>query len=117
MTTVKIYHNPRCSKSREALSLLQERELNPIIINYLQKPPSLYSLQKLQALLGLTAMEMLRGAEEAFSHIEKLNDPSDDDILAVVMEYPILLQRPIVVCQNKAVIARPAKLLLDILSE
>ncbi len=117
MTTVKIYHNPRCSKSREALALLQEKGLNPIIINYLQNPPTLYGLKKLQGFLGASAMEMVRDNESEFEHISALEDSSDEAILSVVEEHPKLLQRPIIVCQNRAVIGRPPEKLLEILDD
>lgn len=117
MTTVKIYHNPRCNKSREALALLQEKGLNPIIINYLQSPPTLYTLTKLQGFLGLSAMDMLRESEAEFEHVSALEEPDDEALLSLIEEHPKLLQRPIIVCQNRAVIGRPPEKLLEILDD
>lgn len=111
-----IFHNPGCSKSREALALLQARGLEPEVIDYQTTPPSLTQLQQLCARLGLPARELLRSNEAAFVQLG-LDNPrlSDDDLLATIVAHPILLQRPIVVSGERALIARPPTLLLEFL--
>jgi arsenate reductase len=116
MTDLSIYHNPRCSKSREALALLQARGLQPRVVEYLKTPPSLAELQALLKLLGLPARELLRSGEEEFQTLG-LADPglSEPALLAALAAHPQLLQRPIVVNGERAVIARPPELLLTLL--
>jgi arsenate reductase (glutaredoxin) len=115
--TIQIYHNPRCSKSREALALLQQQPgISVEIIDYLQTPPSPAQLGALLALLQLPARELLRSGEEAFQALG-LDDPglSEDALLAAIAAQPQLLQRPIVVNGPRAVIARPPELALTVL--
>lgn len=109
---MQIFHNPRCSKSREALTLLQDRGLTPQVIEYLQHPPTLETLKALQAKLGLPARELLRSNEDAYRDL-KLDDASlnDTQLLRAVVDHPALLQRPIVVDGDRALIARPPELL------
>lgn len=108
-----IYHNPRCSKSREALALLQAQGLKPTVIEYLKTPPDVAELQGLVALLGLPARELLRAGEDEYQRLG-LADPALDEtaLLAAIAAHPILLQRPIVVHGRRALIARPPALLL-----
>lgn len=109
---MQIYHNPRCSKSREALALLeaQAQTLGEPLerIDYLSTPPSLAQLQALQALLGLPARELLRSGEPEFEALQ-LGNPalSETELLAAIAAQPRLLQRPIVVRNGRALIARP----------
>jgi arsenate reductase len=116
MSSLSIYHNPRCSKSREALALLQAQGLTPAVIEYLKTPPSLAELQALQALLGLPARELLRASEEAYQALG-LADPdlSEQALLEALAAHPQLLQRPIVVRGRRALIARPPERLLALL--
>lgn len=111
---MEIYHNPHCSKSRQALALLQQRGLTPTIIEYLIQPPDLPALQALTKRLDLHARELLRTSEDDY-HALRLDDPSlgEDELLAAIVAHPWLLQRPIVVDGARAVIARPPELLLD----
>ena len=113
-----IYHNPRCSKSREALALLQAKAQDPAVIDYLQTPLDLMQLQELRQLLGIPARELLRESEEAYASLG-LDDPdlSEEALLAAIAAHPVLLQRPIVVNGQRAVIARPAERLLMVLDQ
>lgn len=112
----RIYHNPRCSKSREALALLQAQGLAPEVIEYLQTPPELGELRTLLAQLGLPARALLRSGEEVYQTLG-LDDPtlSEDALLRAIVTQPLLLQRPIVVHNERALIARPPELLLQLL--
>lgn len=116
--SLSIFHNPRCSKSREALALLQERGLALNVIDYLQTPPSLADLLRLQAQLGLPARELLRSGEEAYQRLGLADSALDDEqLLSAITSAPQLLQRPIVVHQGRAVIARPPALALRLLDQ
>lgn len=113
--SVRIYHNPRCSKSREALALLQAQGQTPEVIDYLQDPPDVEELQTLLQRLALPARELLRSGEDEYQALG-LADPSlpEAALLAAIAAHPRLLQRPIVVNGERAVIARPPELLLGL---
>lgn len=112
-----IYHNPRCSKSRETLQLITERQIEPEIIDYLEEPPTPEDLQRIIALLGLTARDLLRTTEPVYKDAELDDDSlSDDEIIEAICEYPELLQRPIVIAGDKAVIGRPPIKVLDLIA-
>ena len=111
-----IYHNPRCSKSRQALALLEERGLEPQVIKYLETPPDLAALKRLLSYLNQPARALLRTKEKAYREAA-LDNPalSEDELLAAMVKQPILIERPIVVHRNKAVIGRPPEQILTIL--
>ena len=113
---VKIYHNPRCSKSRQTLGLLQERGANPEIVEYLKTPPSETELRHLLVLLRLSPRELMRTQEQAYLEAG-LDDPglSEDELIGAMIEHPILIQRPIVVAGGRAAIGRPPEKVLDLL--
>lgn len=114
--SLRIFHNPACSKSREALALLRSRGLTPEVIDYQLQPPSVEELRALLGLLDLPARELIRSNEEAHARLGLDSAAlSEDDLLAAVAAHPILLQRPIVVSGQRALIARPPALLLDFL--
>ncbi|MBV27830.1 MAG: arsenate reductase (glutaredoxin) [Gammaproteobacteria bacterium] len=116
MATYTLYHNPRCSKSRQTLALLQENGIQPEIIEYLTSPPSLAALQQLQQLLGVAALQMLRTKEQVFAELGLGNyGLTDTQLLQAAAANPILLERPIVVCGDRAVIGRPPENALELL--
>ena len=105
---IVIYHNPACSKSRETLQLLESHQCAPEIIEYLEDPPAPAELKRIIGLLGVSARDLLRTTEAVYREAELDDDSlSDDEIIEAICEYPALLQRPIVVSGNKAVIGRP----------
>ena len=112
-----IYHNPRCSKSRETLQLLEDNNVTPEIIEYLEDPPTASELSGIIAKLGVGARDLLRTTEQVYRDAE-LDDDSltDEEIIEAICEYPALLQRPIVVAGEKAIIGRPPSRVLDILA-
>lgn len=113
---VSIYHNPRCSKSRQTLALLEERGIEPEIILYLDTPPSATALKKLLKQLGMEPRQLLRKGEEAYK-TNNLKNPelSDAELIAAMVEFPKLIERPIVIANNKAALGRPPEQVLDIL--
>lgn len=113
--SLTIYHNPRCSKSREALALLEGQGLAPTVVEYLKTPPTLAELEALQARLGLDAREMLRSGEDEYKSLGLADASlSDKQLLAAIAAHPRLLQRPIVVRGERALIARPPELALQL---
>ncbi len=114
MTT--IYHNPRCSKSRASLEMLEARGINPTIIKYLDTPPDIAELTEILDKLGLRAEQIVRKGEALFTELG-LNDKSlsNEEWIEVLAQNPRLIERPIVVSGNKAAIGRPIKRVIDIL--
>ena len=114
--TVTIYHNPRCSKSRQTLALLEERGVKPKIVVYLKDAPSVAELKRILKKLGLEARDIVRKGEARYAELGlKDRDIADDELLALMVENPILIERPIVVSGDKAAIGRPPESVLKIL--
>lgn len=114
MNPIIIYHNPRCSKSREALKLLEEKQVPLVVREYLKNHLSLAEIKELHRKLGIPTKEMIRTGEEEYSS-QKLEGASENELLFALSQFPILLQRPIVVAGDKALIARPAEKLNELL--
>lgn len=116
MQPVRIFHNPRCSKSRQTLELLQQRGLHPEIIEYLQTPPSAGELEQILTLLGMEPRQLMRRDEDEYQKLQ-LNNPqlSREQLIVAMVEHPRLIQRPIVINGSKAAIGRPPEAILDIL--
>jgi len=113
---VVIYHNPRCSKSRAALKLLQEHGIKPRIVEYLKTPPSREALEAILAKLGLEPRQLMRTKEKIYKEL-KLDDPTlgRDRLLEAMHEHPVLIERPIVIAGERAVIGRPPEKVLELL--
>ena len=115
--SVKIYHNPRCSKSRQTLQLLQEQAVEPQIVEYLKTPPSAAELRNILGMLGLAPRELMRKKETEYRESGADNpDLSDEQLIELMVAHPKLIERPIVVSNGKASIGRPPEQVLDILS-
>ncbi|MCF8275839.1 MAG: arsenate reductase (glutaredoxin) [Flavobacteriales bacterium] len=104
---MKIYHNPRCTKSRETLQLIRDAGIEPEIVDYLVDVPSEAELKELISLLGIKPYDLLRKGETDFKDNFKVKELSDDEWIAAMVKYPKLIERPIVVKQKKAVLGRP----------
>lgn len=115
MTHVTIYHNPRCSKSRAACELIAARGVEASVIDYLKSPPSRDELRSLLGKLGMRASELVRRGEAAFSEHYAGRELSDEQWLDALLAHPILIERPIVVCGDQAVIGRPPEKVLELL--
>lgn len=116
MPNVTIYHNPRCSKSRQTLALLEKQNLPITIIEYLKTPPDTNTLKTILKQLGITPRALLRTKEVLYKE-KGLDNPhlTDNQLIQAMLENPILIERPIVVANNKAVIGRPPENALEIL--
>jgi arsenate reductase len=114
--TVTIYHNPRCSKSRATLQLLEAKGLKPKIVEYLKTPPSAAELKSIIKKLGLKPRDLIRKGEPLYAELGlEDRDLSDDRLIALMAKHPILIERPIVVSGGKAAIGRPPEKVLEIL--
>lgn len=113
---LRYYHNPRCSKSREGLQLLQDRGIEPQVVEYLKTPPSADELRQILALLGIPARALLRSKEEEYQTLGLADASlSDEALIAAMVANPRLIERPIAVSEHAAAIGRPPENLLTLL--
>lgn len=113
MTSVTLYHNPRCRTSRAALELLRKRGIEPTIIEYLNTPPTAPEIKRILKMLDIPARELLRVKEAKAAGISK--DMSDAQIIAGMAKHPIAIERPIAISGKKAALGRPAEKVLEVL--
>lgn len=115
-TPLELWHNPRCSKSRATLELLQSRGLEPTLRLYLQQVPTVEELQRVLGLLHLTPREFAR-TDEAIWKERELGDPArtDAQLLEAMVQWPVLIQRPVLIAGDRAAIGRPPEAVLAIL--
>ena len=113
---VTILHNPRCSKSRQTLQLLQDRGVEPVVVEYLKVPPDAAQLSRILERLGLEPRQLMRRKETVYGELG-LDDPALDRaaLIAAMVANPILIERPIVLLGDKAALGRPPEAVLDII--
>jgi len=112
---MRYFHNPRCQKSREGLQLLQEKGLQPEVVLYMTDPLSPMDLEDILAKLDIDAEDLIRSKESVWKEEFKGKELSEDELVLAMIEYPQLMERPILVNGERAVIGRPAEKLLEIL--
>jgi len=114
--TVSIFHNPKCSKSRQTLALLEERGITPTIVEYLKDVPTKETLSEILALLGLEPRALMRRKEKEYAENNLAStDLSRDQLIQAMVDFPRLIERPIVMANGKAAIGRPPENVLKIL--
>ena len=118
MSTVTIFHNPKCGTSRNTLALIRNAGIEPQVVHYVETPPTRDQLVRLVAACGLSVREVLRSKGETYDEL-KLDDPkwTDDELLDFMVAHPILINRPIVVTRLGTRLCRPSELVLDILPQ
>ena len=116
MSDVRIYHNPRCSKSRQTLALIEEQGITPEIIDYLKSPPTIDVLNSILKQLNITARQLLRKGEAIYKELN-LSDRSltEKQLIQAMCDNPKLIERPIVIKNGKAKLGRPPEAVLEIL--
>ena len=115
MTT--IYHNPRCSKSRETLALLEQQGISPEVVLYLQTPPSNETIKTLLNQLGMaSARELMRTKEDIYKELDLKSESNEDALIEAMAANPKLIERPIVIHNDKAKIGRPPESVLELFS-
>ena len=116
--SIVIYHNPRCSKSRQTLALIRERGVEPEIVEYLKTPLDAGALRDLLDVLGMSARDLLRSGEAPYRELDLADpDTSEDDLVAAVAANPILMQRPVVRRGDRAVVGRPPERVAELLDD
>ncbi|PID99997.1 MAG: arsenate reductase (glutaredoxin) [Thiothrix nivea] len=114
--TVTLYHNPRCSKSRQTLELLEERNMTPNIVKYLETPPDAATLESILDMLGREPRELMRKGEVEYQELGLANSElSREQLIQAMVDNPRLIERPIVIKNGKAALGRPPERILDIL--
>ena len=114
--SITIYHNPKCSKSRQTLKLLEEQATGIDVIEYLKNPPTVKKLKEILSLLKIPPRELMRKKETEYKELMLSNSNlSDKDLIESMIKHPILIERPIVLANGKAVLGRPPKDVLNIL--
>lgn len=111
--SVTIYHNPRCSKSRDTLKLVEESGITPAVVEYLKTPPTAAELKRILGLLGMAAKDLLRRKDAAEAGVDP--DLPEDQLIAAMVAHPIVIERPIVLANGQARLGRPPEQVLDIL--
>ncbi len=112
---ITIWHNPRCTKSRQTLALLHERGIEPEIRLYLKDPPDAEEIRAVQKMLGLPVTGFTRTGEKIFRELGLSKDSPEDEIIRAMAEHPILIERPIVIAGARAALGRPPEAVLEIL--
>ncbi|MBL4593732.1 MAG: arsenate reductase (glutaredoxin) [Flavobacteriales bacterium] len=112
---MKIYHNPRCSKSRQTLQLIKDAGVDVEIIEYLNTIPTIEELQLILMKLNLKPTDIIRKGEAVYKEKFKNSNFNDDEWIKIMIEYPKLIERPIVVKGNKAILGRPPENVLDLI--
>lgn len=113
---VVIYHNPRCSKSRQTLQLLKDQGIEPEIIEYLKTPPDRKRLKEILKLLGMNPRDLMRTRESVYREAGLDDDGlSEDQLLSAMIEHPVLMERPVVLANGKAALGRPPEKVLEII--
>jgi arsenate reductase len=114
--SVTIYHNPKCSKSRQTLELLIKQGIKPVLNEYLKNPPTAEEIKEILRKLGYAPRDLMRKKETAYT-LHNLDDRSlsNDALIELMIKYPILIERPIVLANGKAAIGRPPEQVLEIL--
>ncbi len=114
--SVVIYHNPRCSKSRQTLALLQAQGIEPEVVEYLKTPPSATELQTILSLLGLSARQLMRRKEALYTELNLAHESlSEAQLVQAMVDHPKLIERPIVLANGKAALGRPPENVLTII--
>lgn len=117
MASVTIWHNPRCSKSRATLSLLEQHGLQPVIVEYLKTPPSADEIKATLKKLHMNARELMRKGEGVYKELNLAAETSDDKLIAVMAKNPVLIERPIVFFGKRAALGRPPENVLDLFTD
>lgn len=115
MSNVTIWHNPRCSKSRNAVALLEEQGVEAEVVKYLDTPPSKEELVEMLAMLGLSARELMRTKEAIYKELNLKEETDEEKLIEAMAANPKLIERPIVIKEGKAAIGRPIENIVELL--
>jgi len=117
MQNVKIWHNPRCSKSRNAAALLEEKGVDAEVVKYLDTPPTKEELKAMLKMLGISARELMRTKEEIYKTLDLKEENDEEKLIEAMAKNPKLIERPIVIKAGKAAIGRPIENIIELLDQ
>ena len=115
MQDIQIWHNPRCSKSRAAMELLESKSISADVFKYLETTPTKEQLKQVLSKLNINAKDLLRSGEDIYKELNLKEIDNEDELVDIMLQHPILIERPIIIKNNKAVIARPIENLEELL--
>lgn len=115
MSKVTIWHNPKCSKSRQALEIVEQNGCEKEVVKYLEMTPSKDQLKNVLKMLGISPRELMRTKEDLYKELDLKNETNDEKLIDAMVQNPKLIERPIIIKGNKAVIARPPEKALELL--
>jgi len=115
MANVTIWHNPRCGKSRDAVNLLEEKDIDAQVVKYLDTPPSKDELKAVLKMLGISARELMRTKEDIYKELNLKEETEEEKLIEAMVAHPKLIERPVVIKDGKAAIGRPLQNIVDIL--
>ncbi|GIU00566.1 arsenate reductase (glutaredoxin) [Sulfurovum sp. TSL6] len=115
MANVTIWHNPRCSKSRNAVTLLEEKGVEADVVKYLDTPPTKEELVAVLKMLGISARELMRTKESIYKELNLKEETDEDKLIDAMVQNPKLIERPVVIKDGKAAIGRPIENIIDLL--
>lgn len=115
MQNIQIWHNPKCSKSRNAMTLLEEKGINADVVKYLESTPTKEQLTEVLKKLNMSARELLRTGEDVYKELNLKDESDEEKLINIMVENPILIERPIIIKGDKALIARPIENLEELL--
>ena len=116
MQNVTIWHNPRCSKSRNAATLLEEKGIDAEVVKYLDTPPTKEELTEVLKMLGITVRDLMRTKEAIYKELNLKEETDEDKLIEAMVQNPKLIERPIVIKEGKAAIGRPIENIIDLLN-
>jgi arsenate reductase len=116
METIKIWHNQRCSKSRDSFKLLEEKGIDAEVVKYLEDIPTKEELTELLKMLNMTARELMRTKEDVYKELNLKDENSEEALIEAMVANPKLIERPIVIRGNRAVIGRPIENVIELIS-
>ena len=116
MSRIKIWHNPRCSKSREAMGILEENNCERDVVEYLESTPNSDEIKSTLKMLGLNARELMRTKEDVYLELKLQNEESEEKLIEAMTQNPILIERPVLFKNGKAIIGRPTSKIADFIN-
>ena len=111
MSQITIWHNPRCSKSREALSILEENGSNKVVVKYLETTPTKEQISDILKMLDISARELMRTKEDIYKELNLKDETSEEKLIEAMEANPKLIERPVLIKGNKAIIGRPTSII------
>jgi len=115
MSNITIWHNPKCSKSRNAATLLEERGIEAEVVKYLDTPPSQEEIKAVLTMLGISARELMRTKEAIYKELDLKNVADEEKLIKAMAEHPKLIERPVVIKNGKAAIGRPIEKIIELI--